>query len=129
MATRAVNAAPPIAFILIRSSPTMHSILVDGPAVEPVGLADMSAFLRVDDDAEDDLIAGLVRAARLIVEASSRRILVASRWRLVLDGWPTGRILHLPLAPLLAVERISIATSAGEVELPVAAFMPDRFSD
>jgi uncharacterized phiE125 gp8 family phage protein len=107
----------------------MHPILVDGPAVEPIGLADMRAFLRVDDDSEDELIAGLVRAARLIVEASSWRILVASRWRLVLDRWPTGRIVHLPLSPLLVVERIAIATSAGQIELPAAAFTQDDFSD
>src|SRR5215212_7408628 len=114
MATRAVNAAPPIAFILIRSSPTMHPILVDGPAVEPIGLADMRAFLRVDDDSEDELIAGLVRAARLIVEASSRRILVASRWRLVLDRWPSERIIHLPLSPLLSVPRIVVGPEAPD---------------
>jgi uncharacterized phiE125 gp8 family phage protein len=90
----------------------------------------MRAHLRVDDDAEDELIAGLIRAARLIVEASSRRILVATRWRILLDRWPCGRIVHLPLAPLLSVERIAVTASAGqEVELPAAAIALDPASD
>src|SRR5918997_1526941 len=101
----------------------MIPILVEGPAVEPVGLAEMRAYLRVDDGAEDDLIAGLVKAARLMVEASSRRTLVASRWRILLDRWPTGRIVHLPLAPLLGVERIAVTGSSGVPEdLPPSAY-------
>jgi uncharacterized phiE125 gp8 family phage protein len=107
----------------------MLPILVDGPAVEPVALPEMRAYLRVDGEAEDELIAGLVRAARLIVEASSRRILVASRWRLVLDRWPSERIIHLPLSPLLSVERIAVAASGGPQEVPPAAYTADRVSD
>ncbi len=41
----------------------MIPIFVDGPAVEPIPLAEMKAYLRVDDDdsAQDAVIAGLVR--------------------------------------------------------------------
>ena len=96
----------------------MYPILVDGPAVEPVPLAEMKAYLRVDDDAQDDLIAGLVKAARLMVEAASRRILVAQRWRVVLDRWPEGGAVMLPLAPLIAVETIEVVDSSG-TSIPV----------
>ena len=48
----------------------MIPIFVDGPAVEPIPLSEMKAYLRVDDDdsAQDAVIAGLVKAARLTVE-------------------------------------------------------------
>ena len=91
----------------------MIPILINGPAVEPVGLAEMRAHLRVDGPQEDDLIAGLVTAARLMVEAASRRILVAQTWRVVLDRWPSGRIVHLPLSPLIAVTRVAVADGAS----------------
>jgi uncharacterized phiE125 gp8 family phage protein len=41
----------------------MNPILIDGPAVEPVALADMRAFLRLDDAAEDDLVTALIGTA------------------------------------------------------------------
>jgi uncharacterized phiE125 gp8 family phage protein len=108
----------------------MIPILIDGPAVEPVGLAEMRAYLRLDHEAEDDLVAGLVKAARFMVEAASRRLLIDQRWRLVLDRWPEERILTLPLGPLIAVERIAVADPTGEpVALPVEAYEADALSD
>ena len=92
----------------------MIPIFISGPAVEPITLAEMKAYLRVDDDdfAQDDLIAGLIRAARLMVEAASRRILIEQSWRVVLDRWPAGGTILLPIAPLIAVDGI---TRSGEV--------------
>lgn len=91
----------------------MYPILVDGPAVEPVTLADMKAYLRLDDDAQDELVTGLVKAARLMVEAASRRILIAQRWRVTMDRWPAGGGVLLPLSPLIAIEGIKVFDEAG----------------
>jgi uncharacterized phiE125 gp8 family phage protein len=91
----------------------MIPILISGPAVEPVDLAGMRSHLRVDGSEEDDLIAGLVTAARLLVEAAARRVLVAQTWRIVFDSWPAGRVLRLPLSPLAAVTRVAVADAAG----------------
>jgi uncharacterized phiE125 gp8 family phage protein len=108
----------------------MNPILIGGPAVEPVGLAEMKAHLRLDHDAEDDLVAGLVKAARLMVEAASRRILVEQHWRLVLDRWPREASLTLPLAPLIAVDRIAVAGADGEeTELAPESYDADPLSD
>ena len=41
----------------------MTPIPMDGPAVEPVSAPDMRAYLRLDDGAEDELVAALIRAA------------------------------------------------------------------
>lgn len=102
----------------------MIPILVAGPAVEPVDLAAMRAHLRLDGSDEDDVVAGLVVAARLIVEASAQRLLVKQTWRFVLDRWPHQRIVRLPLAPLIAPTRIAVADAAGVV----AEYPPDAAS-
>lgn len=91
----------------------MTPILVQDPAVEPVSVAEMRTYLRLDDGAEDTLLAALIQAARLAVEAAARRILVDSRWRIVLDRWPPDRVVRLPLSPVVAVERVGILDAAG----------------
>jgi uncharacterized phiE125 gp8 family phage protein len=91
----------------------MTPLLIAGPAVEPVTLAEMRAYLRLDDNAEDDLVAALVMAARLLVEAACGRQLVEQTWRLILDRWPYGRVVRLPLSPLIRVERVRVFDAAG----------------
>jgi uncharacterized phiE125 gp8 family phage protein len=110
----------------------MIPIFVDGPAVEPVPLAEMKAYLRVDDDdsAQDQVIAGLVKAARLTVEGASRRVLVEQRWRVALDRWPQDRTVLLPLSPLISVESIKVFDAKGAAAgIAAGAIDSDRFSD
>jgi uncharacterized phiE125 gp8 family phage protein len=110
----------------------MIPIFVSGPAVEPITLAEMKAYLRVDKDdaAQDDLISGLIKAARLMIEATSRRILIEQRWRVVLDRWPRDGVVLLPLSPLIAVEAIRITdASSGVTELPNDMFEADALSE
>jgi uncharacterized phiE125 gp8 family phage protein len=110
----------------------MIPIFVSGPAVEPITLAEMKAYLRVDEDesAQDDLISGLIKAARLTVEAASRRILIEQHWRVVLDRWPRDGVILLPLSPLIAVDAIRITDAMGAVtELPDDVFEVDTLSE
>ena len=110
----------------------MIPIFVDGPAVEPILLSEMKAYLRVDDDdsAQDAVIAGLVKAARLTVEGASRRVLIEQRWRVVLDRWPGDRVVLLPLSPLISVESIKVFDAGGAAaSIPAGAIESDRFSD
>jgi uncharacterized phiE125 gp8 family phage protein len=110
----------------------MIPIFVSGPAVEPITLAEMKAYLRVDDNdaAQDDLISGLIKAARLMVEAASRRILIEQSWRVVLDRWPRDGAILLPLAPLIVVDAIRISDAGGTAsDLPDDAFAVDVLSD
>ena len=83
----------------------MSSILLSGPAVEPVTLAEAKSFLRVEHVDDDDVIAALIAGARVHVEAQTRRALITQSWRLIRDDWPYhGRIavLPVPLRQLLA---------------------------
>jgi uncharacterized phiE125 gp8 family phage protein len=103
----------------------MTPIPIDGPAVEPIGMPDMRAYLRLDDGAEDDLIAALVKTARVHVEAAAGRVLVESRWRMGLDAWPEGRVVPLPVSPLIAVERVRVFDrDGGAIDVPRASTRP-----
>ena len=81
----------------------MAAILITPPAAEPLSLADAKAFLRVEHNDDDALIAALISAARGQVEARTRRALITQRWRLVLDAWPRDGRIVVPLAPLRQV--------------------------
>ena len=76
------------------------------PAVEPVTLSEVKTTLRLDHDGEDELIAGLIRAAREEVEASCGLALVDQDWRLALERPPrSGRVLlrRHPVREILSV--------------------------
>jgi uncharacterized phiE125 gp8 family phage protein len=94
----------------------MKRILLEGPAFEPVLLAEAKSHLRLDGDAEDTLVAALIAAARVAVEVDIRRVLIAQRWRAVVESWPRDGIV-LPVGPLLSVEGVRVIDGAGAVTL------------
>ena len=97
----------------------MQRILLAGPATEPVLLPEAKAHLRVDGTAEDELIEGLVAAARARVETATRRLLITQSWRLVIGRW--SRVaLPLPIQPVLAVDAVRAVDAAG-----VATVLPE----
>jgi len=107
----------------------MTSYLLAGPAEEPVSLAEAKAFLKVDDTSEDGLISTLIGAARLHVEGVTGKALLAQSWRVVLDDWPEGGMVKLPVSPLLSVTGIAaIDEDGGSHEIALAQFLtePDR---
>ena len=54
-------------------------------------LAEAKAFLRVEHDDDDDVIAALIAGARIHVEAQTRRALITQSWRLVARRLAGGR--------------------------------------
>jgi uncharacterized phiE125 gp8 family phage protein len=78
----------------------MPSSLLTPPAVEPISLAEAKLYLRVEQDDDDALIASLIADARMHVELSTHRALIAQTWRFVHDAWPSAGWLALPKAPL-----------------------------
>lgn len=108
----------------------MTLILVSPPAVEPVSRADAKVFLKIEHDDEDTLIDTLIAAARLHIEAATRRALINQAWRLVLDGWPPGRLIEVPISPVNSLEAITVHDRAGTATvLDGTAYVADLLSN
>ncbi|MDX3805476.1 head-tail connector protein [Bosea thiooxidans] len=108
----------------------MTPLALEPPATEPVSLAEARLFLRLDQNEEDDLLALLITAARLMVEAASGRCLIDQNWRIVLDRWPAGGEIRLPLSPVSAITAARVYDVLGAPQ-PVAetALSLDRLAD
>lgn len=108
----------------------MGLVLITPPAVEPVCLADVKAFLRIEDDTEDQIITDLITAAREYLENRTGRAFITQTWQLTDDGfpslfWKTNRtmafrtvpqILGTPL-PAIPFNPMAL-TVAQEIALP-----------
>jgi uncharacterized phiE125 gp8 family phage protein len=87
------------------------------PTIEPVTLAEAKTHLRIDGTTDDDLLNGLIRAARQEVEQTTGTALLEQSWRLVLDRWPTSDTVLLRVYPLRAVLSVTLYGSEGEASL------------
>jgi uncharacterized phiE125 gp8 family phage protein len=104
----------------------MSSILLTPPAIEPISLAEAKAFLRVEHDDDDDVIAALIASARIYVEAQTRRALITQSWRLVRDAWPQAGKIAVRPAPLRALDAVRVHDGQGDpLEVDVEAFVVD----
>lgn len=110
---------------------------VQDAGLEPVALADMKLYLKVDQAEEDGLIAELVKAARQAAERFTGRAFITQTWRLTLDAFPGGArpwwdgvregaegaaaaAIELPYPPLQTVSALATLDEAG-VETVFAA--------
>lgn len=79
--------------------------VTSGPAVEPLTTAEAKAHLRVDLDAEDDLIDAAVLAARTYIENFTRLKLITQTIKLTQTGF-CGGTLPLPVAPVQSITSV-----------------------
>lgn len=87
------------------------------PAVEPVTLTEAKAHLRLGHDSEDELLSGLIRAARQEVEAQTGTALIDQSWRLALDCWPESGRVALARHPVRQVLSVTVFGLLGEASL------------
>lgn len=60
--------------------------LVTAPATEPVSLADVKTFLRIDGSADDAILTMLIASARRMAEEYTKRAFITQTWKLVMDS-------------------------------------------
>ncbi len=63
--------------------------------------------------AEDSLLTGLIQAAREYAEGFQNRALCTQTWELVLNDWPNGDRIDVPLPPLQSITSIKYKDSDG----------------
>lgn len=96
------------------------------PAAEALPVAQLRDHLRLgsgfelaEGDAEMVALAGFLRAAIATIEARTGKVLLVRRFRMQLDDWRDRLGQPLPLAPVIAVEEITIDNGVGTVtEVP-----------
>jgi uncharacterized phiE125 gp8 family phage protein len=99
------------------------------PVAEPVTLAEAKAHLRLTATREDDLLSGLIRAARQEVERATGLALIDQHWRQVLDRWPASGLLKLPIQPVREILSVTVYGSEGEASvLNASAYEADLVS-
>jgi len=101
----------------------MPAVLLTGPVIEPLSLAEAKAYLRVAHSDDDAVIAALIESARAYVEARTRRALITQIWRHSRDAWPVGgRVAVLPV-PLLELTAARVYDEDGVAQ----AIDPETF--
>jgi uncharacterized phiE125 gp8 family phage protein len=90
--------------------------IVTHPVLEPVTLAELKKQLEIaaTDTAHDMHLSRLITRARRVVEAQTRRALVAQTWLITGPGFPAGcRNMWLPRPPLQSVSWVKYYDAAG----------------
>lgn len=85
------------------------------PADEPITTDEARDHLRISHTSENPLIDAYIKAARLYVEAYTKRQLVEATWLLRLDRFPP-REISVPLPPLSSVTSVAYVDENGDAQ-------------
>lgn len=100
------------------------------PAVEPISSTEANLHLRVDISDDNTLIAAQIKAARETAEQILRRALITQTWDYVMDEFPSGDEIKLPLPPLQSVTSITYYKSDGSsATVSSASYNVDTYSE
>ena len=86
----------------------MSLVLTTPPLVEPVGLAEAKAHLRVSHVDDDVIISTLIVSARRRVESRTGLRLISQGWSQFMDCWPCVGMVELDVNPVSAVSDVVI---------------------
>lgn len=89
--------------------------VLQGPAAEPVSLADLKRHARIELDEDDPWLTVAITAAREWFERRTRRTLLATELQVRLDHFPcAAAVMRLPRPPLISVEEIRYWDGSGD---------------
>jgi uncharacterized phiE125 gp8 family phage protein len=91
------------------------------PASLPLSRDEVKAFLDVRHGEFDSLLDEVNATATLFVEEALEVAVMRRRLELRLDRWPDGRVIDLPVSPLVAVVDV-LYTSSYQRTLPTANY-------
>lgn len=104
----------------------MTYALIAPPLAEPLTLAEVKAYLRLDGAEEDGLLTALVKVAREHLERMAGLALMPQTLRLYLDDWPQDGVIQIARGPVQSLESIVVYDSAGvAVDLALAGHVLD----
>ena len=92
----------------------MTTALLTPPGSEPLSLTEIKAHLRIDHDHEDELLAGLLTAARQYVEHYCRQKIMLQVWRQYESEFPCDGALTLQVAPVRALNDVIAFDTQGQ---------------
>jgi hypothetical protein len=92
--------------------------VVTPPAAEPLALADVKAYLRVDSTYDDSYIAMLIAAARRLCENHQSRAYITTTVDYYLDQFPAGGGYWNRAVRGMGWNPLSIPQNAGVIEIP-----------
>ena len=95
--------------------------LLTAPTTEPVTLAEAKLAARIDSDAFDAMVPGLITAARQMAEQETGRLFITQTWRTELVDWPAAAYV-LPVHQATAAT-ITYWNGAAWASLAGAAFV------
>ncbi len=80
--------------------------VVEEPSIEPISVADVKEFARIDGNDEDSLIEDFIEVVRKSAESYLGRAFIKQKIRLVMDFWP-DEVINLPRPPLLSIIKVA----------------------
>lgn len=92
----------------------MTAMLLAGPIKEPVTLDEIKAYLKIEADAEDDLLRAFITTARIHLEHLTSRHFVTQSWRVLIEA-PIGEQIRMPLQPITMLTSIALLNAEGDV--------------
>jgi len=97
---------------------------ITAPAATPISLTEAKAHLRVSGSTDDTLITALVDAATQHLDGwagTLSRALVTQTWEVLMDAFPPGREIELPLGPVQSVTSVVYTDEDGGAQTMAGA--------